>query len=224
MEIIDAIRARHSVRKYSDRPIEAAAAAALRSAIDRCNAESGLHIQLITEEPKAFASGLLKYGAFSGVKNYLVMAGPKGHQAEEKIGWYGEQLVLLAQMLGLNSCWVGLTYKKIPGAFALAEGEVVHCEIALGYGLNPGVQHPVKPIGKFYESDAPAPGWFLAGMEAAVLAPTAINQQKFKFFLRGENRVEARALFSMAGYTHIDLGIVKYHFEQGAGKEHFEWI
>ena len=27
----------------------------------------------------------------------------------------------------------------------------------------------------------------------------------------------------MIGYTQIDLGIVKYHFEVGAGKENFEW-
>lgn len=224
MEILDAIRTRHSVRKYTDTPIEASALAALREAVAQCNAESGLHIQLVVEEPRAFASGLLKYGAFSGVRNYFVMAGPKGDAAEEKIGWYGERLVLLAQTMGLNTCWVGLTYKKIPGAFELAEGEVVHCEIALGYGQNQGVQHPLKPVWKFYESELPVPAWFNAGMEAALLAPTAINQQKFKFFLRDGKRVEAKALFSMAGYTRIDLGIVKYHFEMGAGKENFEWV
>ena len=223
MDLLEAIKARHSVRKYDERPIEAEKVDALRAAIDRINAESGLNVQLVLEEPKSFAAGLWKYGQFSGVKNYLVMAGPKGTEAEEKIGFYGEELVLLAQTLGLNTCWVGLTYKKIPGTFTLREGDIVHCTISLGYGSNPGVQHRLKPIEDFYEADGVPPEWFLAGMEAVILAPTAVNQQKFRFILHPGNVVEAKALFSMMGYTHIDLGIAKYHFEVAAGKEIFSW-
>ena len=223
MTILEAIKARHSVRKYSDKPLEAPAAEALNAEILKCNAESGLNIQLVLEEPKAFASGMWKYGQFSGVRNYLVMAGPKRKEAEEKVGYYGERLVLLAQTLGLSSCWVGLTYKKIPGAFTLREGDTVHCVIALGYGITPGVQHPLKPVDNFYECEGTAPQWFLDGMQAALLAPTAINQQKFRFILREGGIVEARTLFSMAGYTNIDLGIVKYHFETGAGRDNFRW-
>ena len=223
MDLREAIKARHSVRKYEDKPIEAEKVDALRAAIDRINAESGLNVQLVLEEPKSFAAGLWKYGQFSGVKNYLVMAGPKGKEVEEKIGYYGEELVLLAQTLGLNTCWVGLTYKKIPGTFTLREGDIVHCTISLGYGANPGVQHRLKPIEGFYEADGVPPEWFQAGMEAVILAPTAVNQQKFRFVLHPGNVVEAKALFSMVGYTYIDLGIAKYHFEVAAGKENFAW-
>ena len=223
MDLLEAIKARHSVRKYDSRPIEAEKVDALRAAIDRINAESGLNVQLVLEEPKSFAAGLWKYGQFTGVKNYLVMAGPKGKEVEEKIGFYGEELVLLAQMLGLNTCWVGLTYKKIPGTFTLREGDIVHCTISLGYGTNPGVQHPLKPIENFYEADGVPPEWFRAGMEAVILAPTAVNQQKFRFILHPGDVVEAKALFSMMGYTHVDLGIAKYHFEVAARKENFSW-
>ena len=223
MELSEAIRARHSVRKYDSRPIEPEKVAVIRAAIDRINAEQGLNIQLALEEPRSFSAGLWKYGQFSGVRNYLVMAGPKGSAAEEKIGFYGEELVLLAQTLGLSTCWVGLSYKKIPGTYTLREGDIVHCTISLGYGLNAGVQHPLKPIEQFYEADGVPPAWFLTGMEAAILAPTAVNQQKFRFILHPGNVVEAKPLFSLMGYTHIDLGIVKYHFEVGAGKENFSW-
>ena len=224
MELLDAIKARHSVRKYTDKPIEMAKVGALKAEMERINADAGLNIQLVLDEPKAFSTGMWKYGQFSGVRNYFVMAGPKGKDAEEKIGYYGEKLVLLAQTLGLNTCWVGLTYKKIPGTFTLRDGDVVHCVISLGYGTIPGVQHPQKPVENFYESNGVPPEWFKAGMEAALLAPTAVNQQKFKFILHDGNKVEAKTLFSMAGYTNIDLGIVKYHFEVGAGKESFEWV
>ena len=228
MELIEAIRARHSVRKYDSRPIEPEKVAALRAAIDRINAAQGLNIQLALEEPRSFSAGLWKYGQFSGVRNYLVMAGPKGSAAEEKIGFYGEELVLMAQTLGLSTCWVGLSYKKIPGTYTLREDDIVHCTISLGYGLNAGVQHPLWPIETFYEvegeADGVPPAWFLSGMEAAILAPTAVNQQKFRFILHPGNRVEAKPLFSLMGYTHIDLGIVKYHFEVAAGKENFTWL
>jgi len=225
MDILEAIRARHSVRKYVERPIGEAEADRLKAAVERINAESGLDIQLVRDEPKAF-SGLFisTYGQFSGVTNYFVMAGPKGKEAEEKVGWYGEELVLLAQMLGLNTCWVGLTYKKVPGSFTLREGDKIHCVIALGYGASQGIQHPLRPVEKFYEAEGEVPEWFLKGIEAALLAPTAVNQQKFKFILHADGSVEAKPLFSLIGYTFIDLGIVKYHFEQGAGKRFFSYF
>lgn len=224
MTILDAIKTRHAVRKYADKPIETAKVATLRSEIESLNAESGLNIQLVLDEPKCFSTGMWKYGQFSGVKNYFVMAGPKGKETEEKIGYYGETLVLLAQTLGLNTCWVGLTYKKIPGTYTLRDGDIVHCVISLGYGTIPGVQHPLKPVEQFYESEGLPPKWFQDGMEAAMLAPTAVNQQKFKFILHEGNKVEVKTSFSMAGYTNIDLGIVKYHFEVGAGKDCFTWL
>lgn len=221
MTLQEAIQTRHSVRKYAEKAIEPEIIAVLEAATDRANRESGLHLQLVLEEPEAFSGGLLSYGKFSGVRNYWVMAGPKGK--DEAVGYYGEQLVLLAQTLGLNSCWVGLTYKKVPGAFRLEAGEKVYCVIAVGYGQTGGVPHPARPVEKFYEADGEVPEWFLNGMEAALLAPTAVHQQKFKFFLLDRSRVRAKALFSLVGYTQMDLGIVKCHFEIGAGKEHFSW-
>lgn len=220
---IAAIATRHSVRRYLDKPIEPEKVATLREAAGRINRESGLNIQLVLDEPRAFSAGMLKYGMFRGVRNYLVMAGPKGPEAEERIGWYGEELVLLARTLGLNSCWVGLTYKKIPGTFTLRDGDTVHADIALGYGESQGVQHPLRPLGDFVEAEGELPGWFRAGMEAALLAPTAINQQKFKFILHPGGVVEARAQTSLAGYARMDLGIVKYHFQLAAGAENFNF-
>lgn len=226
MELIDAIKARHAVRKYTDRPIEAEKIASLRAATEKLNAESGLHLQLVLDEPTAFSSGILKYGAISGVRNYFAMVGKKGREVEEKIGYYGEQLVLLAQTLGLNTCWVGLTFKEVDEVISLADGEQLHCVIALGYGVDAGKQHPLKPIEKFYEAEGEVPDWFRRGMDAAVLAPTAVNQQKFKFILHEGNKVSAEPTFSLTGrgYLYYDLGIVKSHFEIGAGKEHFTWL
>ena len=221
MTLQEAIVARHSVRQYQKKPIEAEIIKRLNEEIALCNQEGKLHIQLVTDEPKAFAGGMAKYGKFSGVSNYLAMVGPKG--ADEAIGYYGERLVLLAQTLGFNSCWVGLSFRKQPDQYTIADGEKLHCVIALGYGVNQGVQHPMRPMEKFVKASIPLPEWFKNGMEAVLLAPTAVNQQKFEFELIDNHTVSAHARFTLIGYGKMDLGIAKYHFEVGAGKENFNW-
>ena len=228
MDLLQAIKERHSVRNYLDKPIEAEKVAIIRQLIDDCNRESGLHIQLVLDEPLAFSTGIFSYGKFTGVKNYIAVVVPKQGKHDEAIGYYGEKIVLLMQTLGLNTCWVGLTYKNIKNAYFLNEGESLKLVIACGYGEDGGVPHPQKkPITNFYRDKRgttdPMPEWFQRGMEAVLLAPTAVNQQKFLFTLLPDNKVHAKAKFDFIGYSHIDLGIVKYHFELAAGKENFSW-
>ena len=221
MTLHEAIVARHSVRQYLEKPLEASIIDRLNEEIALCNQEGKLHIQLVVNEPKAFAGGLAKYGKFSGVSNYFAMVGRKG--ADEAIGYYGERLVLLAQTLGLNSCWVGLSFRKQPDQYQIADGEKLHCVIALGYGANQGVQHLMRPMEQFVKATAPLPDWFKKGVEAALLAPTAVHQQRFEFELVDDHTVCARARFTLVGYGKMDLGIVKYHFEVAAGHENFSW-
>ena len=54
MNLTEAMKGRHSVRQYTDQPLNEAVISALQKEIDACNQESGLHIQLVTNEPKAF--------------------------------------------------------------------------------------------------------------------------------------------------------------------------
>lgn len=221
MTLKEAIVARHSVRQYQEKAIEAEIIKRLNEEIALCNQEGGLHIQLVLDEPHAFTGGMVKYGNFKGVRNYLAMVAPKG--ADEKVGYYGERLVLLAQTLGLNSCWVGMSVGKQPDRYTIADGEKLHCVIALGYGANQGVQHPLRPMEKFIKASIPLPDWFRRGMEAAILAPTAVHQQKFELELLDDHTLAARARFSLVGWAKLDLGIVKYNFEIAAGKENFSW-
>ncbi len=227
MTIQEAIKARHSVRAYKSQPLTNDVVKVLNDKIAELNTQGHLHIQLVQNEPKAFQGTLAKYGKFSGVSNYLVMAGKKADDLNERVGYYGEQLVLLAQILGLNTCWVGLSYSKVPGTYVLDNGEKVACYIALGYGETQGTGHKVKDVTQVSNSSITTPSWFRKGVEAALLAPTAVNQQKFSFeYVERKNcrpQVIAKKGFSLLGYTQMDLGIAKYHFEVGAGIENFEW-
>ena len=227
MTLLEAVSARHSVRKYIDKELSADIIAALQDKIAECNKVGNLNIQLVQNETRAF-TGMLSYGQFSGVKNYLVMVGKKSTDLDERVGYYGEHLVLYAQTLGLNTCWVGLSYRKVPEAYNVGKDEKLVCMIALGYGETQGIGHKIKSIEEVSNASDITPSWFKKGVEAALLAPTAVNQQKFSFEHVGMknncHQIRAKKGFSMIGYTKIDLGIAKYHFEIGAGKVNFEWV
>ena len=228
MTIQEAIEARHSVRAYKDQPLSEEIVKVLEDEIVKLNKEGQLHIQLICNEPKAFQGTMAKYGKFRNANNYLVMAGKKADDLDERIGYYGEHLVLLAQTLGLNTCWVGLSYSKVPGTYVLDEDEKIACYIAIGYGETQGAGHKIKTVEQVSNATDITPSWFRKGVEAALLAPTAVNQQKFSFEYVGmsnnRHQVRAKKGFSMIGYTRMDLGIAKYHFEIGVGNDHFEWV
>ena len=228
MTIQEAIEARHSVRAYKEQPLTDDVVKMLEEKITQLNNEGQLHMQLIQNEPKAFQGTMAKYGKFRGVNNYIVMAGQKSENLDERVGYYGEQLVLYAQTLGLNTCWVGLSYTKVANTYVLDNGEKIACYIAIGYGETQGVSHKIKTIEQVSNVNDITPSWFRKGVEAALLAPTAVNQQKFSFeyagMKDGRHQVRAKKGFSMIGYTHMDLGIAKYHFEIGAGKENFDWL
>ena len=112
MTLLDAIPARHSVRAYTDRPIPPEAAEQLRAELQAGNQAGGLHMQLVTDDPAAFEGLLAHYGKFRGVRHYIALIGPKTPDLEEKLGYYGERAALLTQTLGLNTCWVALTFRK----------------------------------------------------------------------------------------------------------------
>ena len=228
MTIQEAIEARHSVRAYKDLPLSEEIVKLLEDELVKLNNEGQLHIQLICNEPKAFKGTMAKYGKFRNANNYIVMAGKKADDLDERIGYYGEHIVLLAQTLGLNTCWVGLSYSKVPGTYVLDEGEKIACYIAIGYGETQGSGHKIKTVEQVSNASDITPSWFKKGVEAALLAPTAVNQQKFSFEYVGmsNNRHQVRASkgFSMIGYTQMDLGIAKYHFELGAGTDNFDWV
>lgn len=229
LRLLEAIRNRHSVRRYNANPITTDVAALLQSKIDQLNRTGNLHMQLVTDEPKGFG-GIFAYGKFFGVRNYVVIAGRKDATFDERVGYYGEQLVLYAQTLGLNTCWAGLSYRKVPGTYTLAAGEQISCYIAIGYGETQGVAHRIRAVADVSNAGPDTPQWFLDGVNAALLAPTAINQQKFRFeyiapkTASDKAKVMAQKGFSIIGYTKIDLGIAKCHFEIAAGTDNFEWM
>lgn len=215
--MLELIKQRHSVRQYTDKKIEQEKREVLNKLISKINEQTGLSIQVCYDEPEAFSTFLAHYGKFDGVTNYVALIGTKGQ--DEIIGYQGEKIVLKAQELGLNTCWVGLTYGKGKAKVNKAKGEKIYCVLALGYGKNLGVSHKIKSATQVSNVSDQTPDWFKLGAECALLAPTAMNQQKFKFIYKG-GKVMAKS--GVGFYSKVDLGIAKYHFEIGANQP-IEW-
>ena len=218
--IMELMRSRHSVRQYLDKPIPEEIRKQLNEYCEELNKQGNLNIQIIYDEPECFNSRMAHYGHFENCSNYIAVIGRKAADLDERSGYYGEMLVLKAQELGLNTCWVALTHGKSKAIIYSGEAEVIL--ISLGYGRTQGTAHKSKAPSDVSNLTSESPQWFKDGIEAALLAPTAVNQQKFRFTLDG-NKVTVR--HSMLGTClAIDLGIVKCHFELAAGKENFEWV
>ncbi|WP_031579417.1 nitroreductase family protein [Ruminobacter sp. RM87] len=220
MDVMELMRSRHSVRQYLDTVIPDELRQQLSEYAGALNRESGLHMQILYDEPLCFNSLMAHYGRFVNVRNYIALVGRKEKGLEERCGFYGEKMVLKAQELGLNTCWVAFSHGKSHAVTGNGEKEVVL--IALGYGRTSGTGHRIKSPSDVSNISEDSPEWFRKGIEAALLAPTALNQQRFR--IEHDGRKVSSACGLLGSNLKVSLGIARCHFELAAGPENFEWV
>lgn len=209
MNILNVMENRHSVRRYTDKVIEPEKRDVLNQLVSEINEANHLHIQIFYDEPTCFDGMIAHYGNFIGVRNYICLVGPKGRANDEVLGYFGEKVVLKATELGLNTCWVALNHGKSKAVIQRGEKQI--CLIALGYGEYQGGPHRTKTIAEVSNATENSPKWFVEGVKASLLAPTAVNQQKYFITLAEDGTVQFKAAPGI--YTRLDLGIAKYHFD-----------
>lgn len=221
MTIKEAIKQRHMVRQYKDEPIPANLVALLNARIKENNKTYGLSMALVLGNADGL-SGMAKLLLAKGVNNYIILAGADISDLDEKLGYCGADIILYAQTLGLNTWWVGGMFNA-KGAQKNLNANVVRINgvIAIGYGKDQGVQHKMKSAAEISCYNGMAPQWFTDGVEALLYAPTALNKQAF--MVKGDGH-KVSITCDNGHYAGIDLGIGKYHFEVGAGRENFEWV
>lgn len=216
MTELEAIMQRHSVRDYQDKKIEQEKLDKLNELIEECNEAGNIHLQLFADAEKTFGKLMNRFMKLSSAPSVIVCAGPDDETLEERIGYYGEKVVLAAQQLGLNTCWAG-TFNAKGTPIKLEKGERQVIVIAIGYGKGQGTPHKSKTYDQVVEGTDEKPEWFKRGVELALLAPTAINQQKFTFRLKEDGTVEVEA--GKGPFSTVDKGIVRYHFDVGRALE-----
>ena len=130
-----AMKKRCSRRKYTNRPIDSKYVQQLEDSIALYNKESGLNIKLVIGSGAELFNGFRKsYGLFVGVQNYIAMIGSKDlPNRMEKVGRFGEKIILEATAMRLSTCWVGTSYDKKAAATLCSANDTLDCVIAIGY-------------------------------------------------------------------------------------------
>lgn len=217
MTIKEAMKQRYMVRKYTDKIIPEELVIKLNERIEENNKRFGLSIKLMINNDKAVNS-IIKLLLAKGVKNYIILSGNDSENLAEKLGYSSADIMLYAQTLGLNTWYVGGTFNR--GVSKYVPGKKVIGIVAIGYGVNNGVAHKSKTIEEVSSYEGNMPEWFKDGIEASLLAPTALNKQDYKIIGIG-NTVKIQ--IDNGIFTGANKGLIKYHFELGAGKENFTW-
>ena len=230
-ELLKAIDERTSRRHYVSEPIEPEKVSQLQIAITEYNKEQGIRFELVLNNGKAFSDFMPDYGMFPGVHNYICLVHEKkAENSLEKLGYFGELLVLRATNLKLDTCWVGGGFKREDVPISLAENEDIACIIIIGKAVAGksfremairGLTHSKgkrKSIEDLFEADASVPDWFLQGMQAVSKAPSSRNGQPVLFHYKdGKTTATVEEKLGHKGLIQLlDFGIAKLHFELGA--------
>lgn len=220
MTIQEAIKKRHTVRRYTERPIPADIIELINTRIAENNKKYNLHLTLVVGNSDGIGR-MAKLLLSKTVNNYIVLAGMEAPELDEKLGYCGADLILYAQTLGLNTWWIGGMFNGKGALKNLSNKKVcINGVIAIGYGQTQGIPHQSKAVAEISEYNGNVPQWFADGVNALLYAPTALNKQPYA--VKGDgNKVSISA--GNGHFSGIHLGIGKYFFEIGAGKENFEW-
>ena len=225
MITVKTIRERRSVREYDGGPLDQAEFDALGAVVEECARESGLDIQLVGDNPEVF-NVIARFGLIRGCRMHIAFvvddAKAGDVAADEAIGYWGQKIVLAAQDMGLNTCWCALFSRKKSHA-VVVPGKKVRLVIAVGHGKTQGFSRKTKSVEALSSVEcAKAPAWFAAAMEAAQLAPTAMNNQNFKITLLSDGKT-VRIDAPQSGLNVIDEGIVRCNFEIAANEAGADW-
>jgi len=240
MNLTEAIEVRRSRRKYLGTPIDPGVVSGLRELLAEYGKAGNVRMELVVNNGEAFKGVRKSYGMFSGVNDYVgLIADPSDAAAIERIGYYGELLVLHATAMGLGTCWVGAGGARADMPFSVSGNEELVCTIVLGNTdekdsfkeklIRGIVRHKTKTVREMFESDGPIPDWFMDGMNAVGKAPSTVNRQPVMFYCKA-GKASAEAKDGSAGFVKLspallwlDFGIAKLHFELGAGGGKWEW-
>ena len=218
MNLKEAMQKRHMVRKYINKPISDELINKINERISMNNKKFNLSMKLMVNNNKGVSS-IMKLIMAKGVNNFIILAGDNSSNLDERLGYSGADIMLFAQTLGLNTWWVGGTFNRSVSQYV--DNKKVTGIIAIGYGESQGKPHKSKMVEDVSKYNGTViPSWFISGVDGALLAPTALNKQDF-MIIGNKNKVKIECDNGI--FTGSNVGLIKYHFELGAGKENFEW-
>jgi len=232
-----AIPVRRSRRRYKPIPLEPAQLAQLQTVCREFRPYPQARAEMITKPPDEVLRGIVaSYGKIKGAQALIAFIGDTDERyVNEKIGYTGEGIVLEATAMGLGTCWVGgsLFFRRglaesIVGAgknervFAVTPVGYAVRELSLGERVQTafGMFHRRKPLAEMVLGlgEKQWPDWIKSALEAARLAPSAVNRQPWRFYVE-RNSITISVDSSLLEWgisKRLDCGIAMLHIEVAA--------
>jgi len=232
MDDKEAVIVRHSRRAYLNQPLDSKLLDNLAGWIETINVQQGLSIRAVFDRPDLFGGFLRSYGLLNGVRHFLVMAGPKNDSnLFEKLGFFGEHLVLEMTKANLGTCWVGGSFDQKKIGCLIQPGEQLAAVITFGHTpphdtpreqLIHGITHRKKhALESILTTDGSEPAWFHEAMDFVLRSPSAVNGMPSRFYVtRGTIQC---GLAGTDPLCYVDLGIAKAQFNIAFPTGIWEW-
>lgn len=232
----NAIKMRHSRRQYVKKELDDNTINKLADFIEELNnSMEGVRTVLVKKCGDDVFTGIAgSYGKIKYAPSYVAFIGRADEpNVYEKIGYMGECFILEATSMGLGTCWVAGTLNKqtVLDHINLSNGENVYCITPVGYTEN-DKSTGEKIMGMFTRSHTRKaleelcinknidefPEWVKISLEAARLAPSAVNRQPWRFYVESDSITIRETSKAMAGTLskRLDCGIAMLHIEIGA--------
>ncbi|MEG0014233.1 MAG: nitroreductase family protein [Cellulosilyticaceae bacterium] len=225
------VESRTSRRTYKNEVLGQIEVGKMTQLINAINEESGLHIQFIEEGYEVFDGFKASYGVIKDARSFIALVGRVSQEdLKNRLGYYGEMIVLECTHLGLGTCWIGGTYdkEKCKKSIQLNSDEELIGIIAVGY-VSENKTFKEKVISRLAQNsklfnqmlvtkDEQIPTWVTKGIESALKAPSALNKKPVAYAFK-ENEIKVFTTKTNQGYEQIDLGISMLHFELAAQSE-----
>jgi hypothetical protein len=232
-----AIAVRRSRRRYNRIPLEPEQLAQLKTVCREFRPYPQARADLITESPDEVLRGIVaSYGKIKGAQALIAFIGDiDDSYVNEKIGYTGEGIVLEATAMGLGTCWVGGSMffrrglaESIVGAgktervFAVTPVGYAVSEFSLGERVQTafGMFHRRKPLAESISGldEKQWPDWIRSALEAARIAPSAVNRQPWRFYVEPNSITISvdSSLLEWGISKRMDCGIAMLHIEAAA--------
>ncbi|MEW6399345.1 MAG: nitroreductase family protein [Bacillota bacterium] len=244
-----AIERRRSRRHFVRLPVEPGLLGRMEAVCAEFRPYGEARAVLVPRPADEVLRGLVgSYGQVKGAPAYVALVGDmRSPYVQERVGYTGQALVLEATSLGLGTCWVGGFFRPEVARRLLGVGAGEQVMAVIPFG-RPGHRtweeslmtgfarsHHRKPLAQLMVQDHPGsglpeearwPGWVLAALEAARLAPSAVNRQPWRFSVEvasPPDQAGCTITVSVAGgrdpggiSRRLDCGIAMLHIEVAA--------
>jgi hypothetical protein len=195
-----AIGERRSRRQFAQRPVNQEVLKRLDTVCKEFKPFTGVKAVLMNKAADMIFKGVFaNYGKVKNAPALIAFVGNKDDpNVNEKIGYLGEGIVLEATALSLGTCWVGAAFRpEVAASFAgIKENEKVFAVTPIGYVFRKwsleekimtafGRTHRRKPLSDLITGleNHEWPLWVKTALEAARLAPSAVNRQPWRFHI-----------------------------------------